>query len=341
MIKTKRMMVLDKGMERVPLTFTRASVAYDYQGNSVPVNTPRFEHLIGGNIERGVLIEEAHTNLLTAGASQSIANASPYTTGTLNGTYTFQCEGTGSYVLSGGATGTVSKDNPVTANVSSATVTLTPITTSTLNQIIKLAYPLSWTLGGTTQAIETLTVPDSVLNIINGTIEIEAYIPSTHKASGYDWDIFSHYQGVSTSYNNIRVYHSGTAQKVRIMTRDNSGNLSYTDGFADNTITTGWNDFTARYNSASIIITKNGDTAGQSTETTVKMPSAKGFVWIGSYIKLYTFNSLIKNVVISKSKRSDTEVLARSNTPGFGADREVTLFAPLTHNLQAYKIARG
>lgn len=157
------------------VSFTRNSVAYDYYGNPIPANTPRFGF---GGID-GVLIEEAHTNLMPASESQSLS--APYTTETLNGTYTFMIQGSGSITLSGGATGTVTPGNPVTATVSSATVTLTPTGTATLNQILKLAYPLSWTLGGTTQAAETLTAPSSVLNI-----DTEGYsnlLPSTQATS--------------------------------------------------------------------------------------------------------------------------------------------------------------
>lgn len=151
---------LRKRLRRVPLTFTRASVAYDKYGNSVPVDTPRFG--IAGGPNDGVLIEEAHTNLLTADVSQALTTESPYTTGTLDGTYTFSCM-TGSYELSGGATGTVTPTSPQTKTITSATVTLTG--TATFNQCTKTGYPLSWTLGGTTMAAETLTAPSSVLNI--------------------------------------------------------------------------------------------------------------------------------------------------------------------------------
>lgn len=153
-------------LQPVELTFTRGSVAYDSWGRPYPVNEPRFEHKIyEGGVSRtvnGILIEEAHTNILTAGASQSLD--APYTTGTLNGTYTFSCA-TGSITLSGGATGTVTPSTPITATISSATVTLTPTGTPTLNQITNTAYPLSWTLGGTSQSAEVLTAPPTVFNI--------------------------------------------------------------------------------------------------------------------------------------------------------------------------------
>jgi len=69
---------LMKRLRRVPnIKFTRASVAYDKYGNSVPVDTPRFG--IAGGPNDGVLIEEAHTNLLTADVSQALTTESPYT----------------------------------------------------------------------------------------------------------------------------------------------------------------------------------------------------------------------------------------------------------------------
>ncbi|OPX60573.1 MAG: hypothetical protein A4E25_00341 [Methanobacterium sp. PtaB.Bin024] len=331
-----------KKRKHVPLTFTRASVAYDKYGNSVPVNTPRFG--IAGGPNDGVLIEEKHTNLLTADVSQALTTESPYTTGTLNGTYTFSCM-TGSYELSGGATGTVTPTSPQTKTITSATVTLTG--TATFNQCTNTRYPLSWTLGGTTMEAESLTAPSSVLDIVGdgtgqGTIECEAYIPSTHKpigAIGYNWNILSHQAGISSSYNNIRFYHSGSARKVRLLTSDASGNISYADGFADDNIETGWNDFAGRYSPSSIIITKNGDTSGQSVQTTVKMPTEKGTLYIGSYGLIHQFNGIIRNVTISRRKRSDGEITNRYYRDGFGVDKEVTLIAPLKNNLNAYRVA--
>jgi len=172
---------LRKRLRRVPLTFTRESVAYDYKGDEVPVDTPRFTHLINGEIVHGCLVEEAHTNLLTADVSQTLTTESPYTTGTLDGTYTFSCM-TGSYELSGGATGTVTPTTPQTKTITSATVTLTG--TATFNQCTKTAYPLTWTLGGTTMAAETLTVNSSVYDLTSGTIELEALANDIIKTDG-------------------------------------------------------------------------------------------------------------------------------------------------------------
>lgn len=338
------MMVLDKGMERVPLTFTRASVAYDYQGNSVPVDTPRFEHLIGGNIERGVLIEEAHTNLLTADASQEILHATPYTTGTLNGTYTFQCEGTGSYVLSGGATGTVSKDNPITAEVVSATVTLTPAVSSTLNQILKTAYPLSWTLGGTTQAKETLTAPSSVLNIKSdgtGEITFEAETLLTNLTTTKDIIYFRNSPGINAYAMDI------VNNNVRNLIYDETGKYKLRQ-FSSAITTNSFYKLAASQQNGTLEMYINGVKSSESYSGnggTGKLTANPSEIYIGGHTTgTQKFNGLIKNITISTIKRTDEDVTARAGRPsgkGFGVDRQVSLVAPLTHSLQAYKMARG
>jgi hypothetical protein len=61
-----RRALLNKVMKGVPLTFSRASVAYN-NGVSVPANIPRFQTVDG---KTGILIEEGTTNLLTANQSK-------------------------------------------------------------------------------------------------------------------------------------------------------------------------------------------------------------------------------------------------------------------------------
>ena len=322
---------LRKRLRRVPLTFTRASVAYDYKGDEVPVDTPRFTHLINGEIVHGCLVEEAHTNLLTADASQALTTESPYTTGTLNGTYTFQCEGTGSYELSGGATGTVSKDNPVTAAVVSATVTLTPATSSTLNQILKTAYPLSWTLGGTTQAAETLTAPSSVLSLTEGTIEAEVYVNSTFLVGTHSIIDMRDVSG------NNRILMRQFTNNWDFMTRDGSSSSEITYS-QTNTPVNNWYDVAMGYGS---ILTAyiNGNSVGTPVSSP-KLPTEYNTLYIGRvYDGSNCLDTIVRNITISKTKRTDPDIANRSGRDGFGVDRQVTLIAPLKNNLNAYRVA--
>jgi hypothetical protein len=487
------MVVLDPCEERVPLTFTRASVAYDYKGDSVPVNQPRFEHLINGEIQRGILIEESHTNLLTAEASQEILHAAPYTTGTLDGTYTFQCEGTGSYVLSGGATGTVSKDNPVTATIVSATVTLTPDVSSTLNQVLKTAYPLSWTLGGTTQAAETLTAPSSVLNIDTngysnlltanqadgtdtlgnttgfvgvkttetlssstdqahqGTKSLKVITPGsedgegalmsggittvsgvTYMASGWLYvptgtNIIVWFGGNSQTvvgndgwqFFNVSKTATGTNHSWSMITNTTKNITFYVDELQISATSTArtWipggtqvNSGTGTIELEAYLTNKMNVTAANFPTIGIGIPGNPNSInlihrpTLGWYVSYYGQNGvyaniqqgatqsvglydlcvgfdnsevnlfvngvekgtaitnpnpfstastlniggnasgitgmIIRNVTISRSKRSDTDITNRSNTPGFGKDRMVTLHAPLMHDLKAVRVRR-
>lgn len=317
---------LRKQLRRVPLTFTRASVAYDKYGNSVPINQPRFGMFNGP--DEGILIEEAHTNLLTADVSQALTTESPYTTGTLNGTYTFSCR-TGSYTLSGGATGTVTPTSPQTKTITSATVTLTG--TATYNQITKTGYPLSWTLGGTTMATEKLSAPISVLSLTEGTIEAEVYVNSTFLIG-----IRSIIDMRDASGNN-RILMRQSLNNWDFMTRDGSSSSEITYS-QTNTPVNNWYDVAMGYGS---ILTAyiNGNSVGTPVSSP-KLPLTHNTVYIGNIFDgSNSLNTIVRNVVISKTKRTDPDIANRSGRDGFGVDRQVTLIAPLKNNLNAYRVA--
>jgi hypothetical protein len=322
---------LMKKLRQVPLTFTRASVAYDYKGDAVGVNTPRFQHLINGVMEYGCLIEEAHTNILPASQSQSLSEA--YTTAALNGTYTFQCEGTGSYELSGGATGTVSKDNPVTAAVSSATVTLTPTGTSTLNQVINKAYPLSYTLGGTTQAAEKLSLNSAVIKPDSLTVEAEV-IPLT-KTDGY---ILSTEEAWDT--NRISLYYNSTSQNISVKTRDKDKNV--TDVYVSSTFTRG-TAYTIGFSLSPVIVTLYKNNTPGSPVSSPKIPSTlPSTLVIGQYVGgTGNWNGIIRNLTLSKIERGGG-IIYRNNQKqgnnGYIIDKNVSLVAPLTRDLKAYRV---
>lgn len=318
---------LMKRLRRVPnIKFTRASVAYDKYGNSVPINQPRFGMFNGP--DEGILIEEAHTNLLPADASQALTTESPYTTGTLNGTYTFSCM-TGSYELSGGATGTVTPTSPQTKTITSATVTLTG--TATFNQCTKTGYPLSWTLGGTTMAAETLTAPSSVLSLTEGTIEAEVYVNSTFLVGTHS--IIDMRDG---SGNN-RILMRQFTNNWDFITRDGSSSSEITYS-QTNTPVNNWYDVAMGYGS---ILTGyiNGNIVGTPVSSP-KLPVAYNTLYIGKVFDgSNCLDTIVRNVVISKTKRTDPDIANRSGRDGFGVDRQVTLIAPLKNNLNAYRVA--
>ena len=323
---------LMKKLRQVPLTFTRASVAYDYKGDAVGVDTPRFQHLINGVMEYGCLIEEAHTNILPASQSQSLSEA--YTTAALNGTYTFQCEGSGSYELSGGATGTVSKDNPVTAAISSATVTLTPTGTSTLNQIVNLGYSLSWTLGGTTQAGETLTAPTSVFNLDHATFEIDLLVTPRVTVTGKRaYILHTTSDPASGHVNEVSLYFLNA---WTFDMRNVNGNTitNYANNLTPNT----WQHFAFDFDSATRINSIGGVIKG--TDNSPNVPLTKGTVLnIGCMNGNNSWlNGIIKNFMITGIKRAEFDMTRRAVETSQVIDKEIRLIAPLKRDLKAYRV---
>ena len=326
---------MKRGKDTIPVSFQRPGVAFDYRGREVPPHTPRFTHLIDGELVNGVLIEEAHTNLLPANISHTLTE--PHTTGTLNGTYTFQCEGEGSYTLSGGATGEVSKDNPQTVTVSSATVTLTPTTTSTMNQILKLAYPLSWVLGGVTQPAETLTIPSDTLNLTGYTIELETYIHHNNRNDAHT--IIQN--GIGRGENSVTV--DFLIDNLRLMIYDKNKGYKLK---RYPTPPVGMCKIAVQYNPAQFNLFYNSEKATLQAGAGTGVQKEKGnIISIGWNIDGWAhMNTIIRDVTITGVDRTDDDIVARATRPsgkGFGVDRQVTIHAPLQHNLHAYKIRGG
>ena len=327
----KRMAVISQQQPfTIESVFNRASVAYDKDGNQVPANTPRFG--MAGVDEPGLLIEESTTNILTAEASQSLS--SPYTTGTLNGTYTFSCK-TGSIVLSGGASGTVTPTNPITATITSATVTLTPATTATYNQIENKAYKTSWTLGGTSRSSELCSLSPDVLNLSEGTIELEIYINNAFKNTGNNRTLIAH---SSTTNNAIKLYYS-TSGNLVFMSYNASGTGSTVYFNGSNLSLGNWVKLAIVWDVSNIKMYLNGSQLGNITNNPNLPSSHEDNIWIGQINNSYVMNSLIRNVVISKIKRTDMDIQARANT-GFPMDKFVTAKGLLTENLSFKGMAK-
>lgn len=108
----------------------------------------RFEDVEG---RKGLRIESGTTNLFPSAFSHSFWL--PWTSGVLNGTYTVSIHGgTGSLVLSGGATGEVRVGESLTFSVSNAAVTFTPTGgVPEKCQLEPLPYATSWQRGKETQ----------------------------------------------------------------------------------------------------------------------------------------------------------------------------------------------
>lgn len=310
-------------------TFVRSSVAYDGFGNQVAVNVPRYNFPFNG-----LMLEEATTNILPE--SQSLSLSEAYTTGSINGSYTFSIQGTsGSITLSGGATGTVTPGTPVTATVSNATVTLTPTGTCTSVQVENKAYQTTWQIGGTPRTISYMTIPNTVLNLSEGTIEAELYMtPSLYAGSGGN-TLFRH--DSDGAHDRINLYRS--THNWGIVLTSHTGSAASIET-ADSTTTGNIVKITGRWKSDAITITVNGITATQGSTAPSGVPSVAGTAYLGSRnTTQYSLSSNIRDFVISKTYRTDAEVAARAKNPqGFPIDNNVTYALPLRNNLKAYRI---
>ena len=392
---------LMKRLRRVPnIKFTRASVAYDKYGNSVPVDTPRFG--IAGGPNDGVLIEEAHTNLLTANQStgtdtlgdttgfEGVRKSETITSSTEQshtGTKSLKCvtpglltqEGIITSPISGLSKGVVyifsawvyapngadmywfmgdGGDNnviqpftgtgawqrveyPFTPDgspnhyVSIRTNAKQAITFYVDTLQLTAGYPLSWTLGGTTMAAETLTVNSSVYDLTSGTIELEALANDIIKTDGINNYLLSTADGDG---NNQISLLDDSSNNLTITTKasDAATSVSYADSnLTSNTMF----KVAAPYKSDKLKLFKDGTSVGTPL-TSANLPTTKQTIYLGSkYDGTLQANTLIRNVVLTKQDRVDGEITNRSYRDGFGVDKEVTLIAPLKNNLNAYRVA--
>lgn len=403
--KYKEMQLADRRLRRrlkqIPLTFTRSGVAYDYQGNSVPENTPRFTHLINGVIQQGCLIEEAHTNLLTANQStctDTLGNTTGFTeygAVTLSSSTDYSMQGTKSLkvvtpgeVVAEGVyfTTTVSASTTYTFSAwvkaplgaimevhgdcwnnllyftgtgdwqyiqgskSSGGCTSLPIRIRNAGvaqantfyvdmlQLTATAYPLSWTLGGTTSNAETLTAPSSVIDLATGTIELEMFANSNIKQN---------------SLNNYLIDTADGSANNRIMVLDDSSNnltvstkasaAATAVSYADSNLTlNNWYKIGIPYNSTYLKLLLNGVSVGTPL-TSVNLPITKQSVYFGSkYDGTTQANTLIRNITFNSPIKADSDMTNRSsqniNGVGFKVDKNTKIVSPLKTNLNAYRV---
>lgn len=325
---------IGKIKKATPPTFVRNSVAYLEDGTVVPNNVPRFKW----NDGNGLRLENTSTNILPE--EESLLLNAPYTTASLNGVYTFSCK-SGVITLSGGATGTVTPNSPQTKTISSATVTLTPATTTSYNQIENKPFPTSFTLGETIRGGELCNLPLGILNISGGavTIEFEAYINAAVKelTSGNHYLIYASSGG---GKNNIVVGHT-SANKWGYGLTDNSVNVNYIALYNDTLTAKSWHKFAISWDSNGMSIYIDGSPIGSTVLN-----------YIPQYDnKLYLLNddnsgtpawTLIRNITVSKIRRTDAQILLRANNNkngvGFILDNNVTYVLPLKQDLNAYRV---
>jgi hypothetical protein len=287
---------------------------------------------------RGVLVEEATTNLLTSNASLSIVNAAPYTTGTLNGTYTFSC-GTGSITLSGGATGTVTPTAPQKKTISSATVTLTPFSTSTFNQIEQKNYNTSFTLGGTTRGATSLYLPGSIFNPTEGTIEFEFYInPAFSSSSITNPRLID----MTTDANNyFLVYRNPSGEYYSFSSKAGAG--AATNANISTILATGWHQMSLSWKPGQKTIMIDGNTSTAVTDSSNLMPTSTTNIYLlDKSDSTRPANTQSRRWTFGKTWKTPSELSMRAlqvqSGGEFTVDRNTSLAMPAKYDLQAHRI---
>ncbi|MFZ3130709.1 MAG: hypothetical protein WA125_06295 [Desulfosporosinus sp.] len=171
-------------------------------------------------------------------------------------------------------------------------------------------------------------------NLGSGTIEVEAYIPSTINEGGNRYIVSA---GTSTAHNIISLRKSSSTNIYAVLLRDNASNVTTINTPVK--ILTGWNKFGLAFDSVSGRIFVNGGV--EASNANPYLPSQYGTLYIGCLNGgTAPFNGIIRNVTISRPKRTDSDVTARANTPSGKMprpDRQVSLYAPLQHNLKAWR----
>jgi hypothetical protein len=383
-----------------PVTFTRSSVAYGYAGNSVPADTPVYEAIAG---VRGVLVEEATTNLLTANQStgtDTLGDTTSFTSyngATLSSstdqakegskslkiitpgiTYPEGCANTSTIAVTGGNNYTLSGwvYAPVGATLRAFLMTgdgvhysYTEITgtgawqyfTTTFSvptdhttvsfhirtqgtqaitfyvdqlQLEAKAYPTTWTLGGTTRAASTMTIPSSVLNLSEGTIELEVYVNTALQSTTlyiFDAENTGRTSGLFIAHVSTNKYRYGV---------NGGSNIDVTT-----TLSTGWHRIAATYNSANMTFYIDGVSVGTpvTNPTLFSPPTA---INIGSStVPGSQMDTNIRKFHISRRKLSDTEIASRAATVANGGSytvtKDTTFYLDGRYDLRGYKIASG
>ena len=192
------------------ITFTRASTGtyFDATGTlqTAAANTPRWDYDPVTHVLRGVLIEEARTNLLLNSATlstQSVATTNTTTQLSFYGTGTITKSGTATGALVGtGATQRVSQSFVPTAG----TLTLTVTGTVTNAQIEAGAFVTSYiptTGASATRAVDLCNMPTAAwFNIAAGTIDCEGIFNSL--VSGGTWSMISLDDGTINTLYGLR-----------------------------------------------------------------------------------------------------------------------------------------
>ena len=212
------------------ITFTRASTAtyFDATGTlqTAAANTPRFDYDPVAHAPRGLLIEEARTNLLLNSAvlsTQSVTTTAVATTLSFYGTGTITKSGTATGALVGA--GAFPARATQTFTPTAGTLTLT-VSGSVLDAQLEAGSSTSYipTAGAAaTRAADVATMPTAAwFNAAQGTLVAEGVLPFANATRTSYWANLSD----GTTANTISLYVSATAQNVAALTVASSLNGS-------------------------------------------------------------------------------------------------------------------
>lgn len=210
-------------------------------------------------------------------------------------------------------------------------------------QFEQKVYPTSWILGGTTRQNEVCKIPSNVLNIDNsgttpnkgqGTIELDFYVnPSIKVTSSRSPYIFANLDGSSNNRIAIVIYYNnGTADNLTFALKDNVI-LTTTPQFTYQTLSEGWHKLAVRWDINSMILTIDGNIATQKVTTSPSLPTSYSNCYIGSNGG-NQWDAPIRNICISKIKRTDTDIQNRATLKTYPIDKNVTFFALLENDLK-------
>ncbi|MDP3014290.1 MAG: hypothetical protein Q8M92_08625, partial [Candidatus Subteraquimicrobiales bacterium] len=317
--------------EPFPLMGSRASIAFE--GNMAQVQNNQLRYIGEGAGVNGVLIEESATNLLPS--APGLALETPYTSGTLNGTYTLKVyAGSGTVTLSGGASGTVTPGNHITFTVSNATVTFTPSGgTPAYLMLVMKAYPLSWMPGGTTRQADQLYIPveevKKFINLNEGCIEV-LHTPTlaTKQSPGY---LFL----MQELYNKNRLDISTNNGSFQHISANNDNVLG--DAYAtnktiiENVLTS--LDINYTKNILSHLI--NGNLNGMGVSNSPKLPEKHNSMMLG-----FQCSGFLHHVIFSEPRTVEDRVNRQRFAQANGyyqIDDKVQAFIPLESGLVGYR----
>jgi len=179
-----------------------------------------------------------------------------------------------------------------------------------------------WVLGGTQR------------NGGQGTIECECYIPDL--PSDVFYTLFRH-NGAAPD-NRISISSNGGGSLVARITN----NMQTTSDIVVSlsTISVGWHKLAIAWDSTEFKFYIDGIQVG-STVSNPKLPQQTGTFNIGSAGSTWWLNSYIKNIAISNIKRTDADILSRSQATTVLVDENVTAIFPLQQRTNGYRMGDG